>query len=301
MSTNPYVLIGDLDRTAHELRLAADGWVKREAELNARVLEREERIRQLETDLRIAQTAHLAAEELLGQVRENDQRLRDEVDELQGRLREYEGGEMQIGPESQEAFDRLDQMVNSELGAPDSYSLPEQRSDIQDLLSAVANLDNIGRWREQRSHAEVLKVENATRRADTAERLMREAQAKVRELEETVQKDSLLDVILRMNEATTRTTEALAGAGSGIKAGAEVRRQMAVKYSLEHDAEHGEEMFIDAATALLRGDRMYWPGQFSAATFHRLADRPQVARAHAIALIAVAYDISRKEQDDAAL
>lgn len=202
MSTNPYSLVDGLNADAREIRQAFD--------------EYEARITQLRTDLRLAQTAHLAAEELLGNVRES-------------------------------------------------------KEDAE------------------------LKIANATRRADTAERLMREAQ---RRLDAGVA-NSLGDAVSHINDVMTRVTEALLGAGSGIKAGAEVRRQMAVKYSLEHDAEHGEEMFLDAATALIQNDVVYWPEEFGKRTFERLAALPQRARAHAIALIAVAYDISLKEQDDA--
>lgn len=113
-----------------------------------------------------------------------------------------------------------------------------------------------------------------------------------------VQAESLVVPIQYINDVMTRVSEALLGAGSGIKAGAEVRRQMAVKYTLEHEAEHGAQAFDDAAYALIGGDSGGWPEGWDLDTFIDLVKHPQKARAHEIALLAVAYDITRKEQDE---
>jgi chromosome segregation ATPase len=263
------------------------------------------------------------------------QRLTDECDELRGqlnaaesRIAEYEGAvPMQIGPSYQRFFDHLQNVINAQqmVGLPITEGL---LGDIRNLLNATRTLDAMSRARfekvqslqaalvqakDHQGRDELIRVENATRRADTAERLMRQAveeadqlstqngflAAKVEELESAIRKDSLADAIITIGEAMTRVTEALVDAGSGIRAGAEVRRQMAVKYSLEHDAAHGSLVFEDAARALLSADDGIWPRWWGLQKWADLTKDPQDARAHAIALIAVAYDITKREQDDA--
>lgn len=260
--------------------------------------DRDERIRILAADLRIAQDAFQGSEE-------DALRAQERADELQARLREYEGGEMKIGPGYEAVVGRLQNVVDTgeSVGLPVTTGLV---ADIKNALGAIRQLDGICSHRYRRMEylqdkldAEKVKTENASRRANTAERLMREARQELKLANTSIRKDSLSDAIEQITDTAYRVGVMLLGAGSGIKAGAEVRREMAVKYTLEHDAEHGAGAFRQAALALMNGAGSLWP--FDIQTYIRLHTKgnEQERLAHAIALIAVAYDITRKEQDDA--
>jgi uncharacterized protein (DUF3084 family) len=129
-------------------------------EARRQVRERDERVQQLETDLRIA--------------KQEANRLQKAAKELLGRLNEYETGlPMQIGPGYQALVDRLQAYVD-DTGPVD---LLELLSNVKELLGAVRSLDSISRHRYGRIERLQASLDAEKIRADTAERLMREARA----------------------------------------------------------------------------------------------------------------------------
>lgn len=126
----------------------------------------------------------------------------------------------------------------------------------------------------------------------TAERLAGK-DAQIKELRGQVADSSLSDLTARLNEVIVRQMEVF-GDGRGLVRAADVYRRIRGRWSVEHDAEHGLEVFRRAIYALLTLNPMGW--KFGRASFDRIVNEGD-QYTHAAALAMCAHDVIRHNAD----